>query len=402
MKAAFVTPGAFPVPSSMGGSVERVVEKVVPKLTPYVQTVIYGRTGRGLAKRSDVNGAPIERFPARSKRHYIASVCRAMAKDPPDLIQVENRPRWVPLLKRRFPGSKVWLNLHSMTYLSASRIAHPRVRACLQAADRIVVNSDFLKACLIRQWPQAEPKIRVNHLGVDADRFPGRASAKGQAMRAAGRAARGWERRKIVLFVGRLIPQKGVHHLLAAVPSIVAEHPDALIVVVGSALYGSHRLTGYVRSLHRQARRWGKHVHFEPYVSHDDVPRWFASADVAVVPSVGKEAFGLVNVEAMASGLPVVATRAGGMKEIVVDGVTGYLVAPERGAIVRELAERIGQLLGDEQARRDMGRMGMERARRSFLWEHTALRWLELTTERGAIPGGSAAYPRVGPIDGRI
>lgn len=381
MRAAFVTPGAFPVPSPMGGSVERVVEKVVPRLAPAAGVVIYGRTGRGQAKRGRLQGAPIERYPARSKRRYLAAVCRSMANDPPDIIQIENRPAWVPEVKRRFPKSKVWLNLHSTTFLSASRLGRSRSRICLQAADRIVVNSEYLKAYMTRLWPQVGTKIRVNHLGVDAARFPGRTTPEGQAMRTSGRAMRGWEHRKIVLFVGRLIPQKGVHHLLAAVPSIVARHPDALIVVVGGALYGSRRQTGYVRGLHGLARRWRKHVHFEPYVSHDDVPRWFAMADVAVVPSVGKEAFGLVNVEAMASGLPVVATWAGGMKEIVVDGESGYLVTPDRRAIAGELADRIGALLGDEQARREMGRKGMERAMRMFLWEHTAQRWLRLALE---------------------
>lgn len=381
MKAAFVTPGAFPVPSSMGGSVERVVEKVVPKLATRLNVVIYGRKAKRLAVSGDVGGAPIERFPAGNKNRYFESVCRRLSRQMPDIIQVENRPKWVPRLKRRFPKSSVWLNLHSTTFLAAKHLSGRQRALSFRAADRIVVNSEFLKSYIARLEPRCSAKISVNHLGVEAARFPARTSAEGQALRAAGRAKRGWDNRKIVLFVGRLVPQKGVHHLLAAVPGIVARHPDALIVIVGSAAYGSHRLTAYVRRLQRQAKPWRKHVHFQPYVSHNEIPAWFAMADLAVVPSVGREAFGLVNVEAMAAELPVVATNAGGMKEVVADGETGFLVAKEAPGIVRELAARVTALLGDEELRLTMGRNGRERVMRMFLWEHTAQRWLEIAGE---------------------
>jgi spore coat protein SA len=200
-------------------------------------------------------------------------------------------------------------------------------------------------------------------------------------MREELRSKMGWGNRPVVLYVGRLVPQKGVHHLLAAIPALIARAPDVLIVIVGSALYGSHRQTGYVKRLHRQARKWKKHVHFQPYVPHHEIPRWFVMADIAVVPSIGQEAFGLVNLEAMAAELPVVATRAGGMKEVVADGETGFLVNPEAPLIVPELAARIGHLLVHEPVRREMGRKGRERVLNSFQWRHTAERWLGFQRE---------------------
>ncbi|MFD0675112.1 glycosyltransferase family 4 protein [Cohnella sp. GCM10027633] len=381
MKAAFVTPGAFPVPSSMGGSVERVVEKVVPRLARRLNVVVYGRTAKRLAARGELGGAPIERYPASDKNRYFESVCRGLSRERPEIIQVENRPKWVTRLKRRFPKSNVWLNLHSTTFLAAKHLSGRQRARSFRAADRIIVNSEFLRSYIARIEPGCSAKIRVNHLGVEAARFPARSSPEGQALRASGRSKRGWEGRQIVLFVGRLVPQKGVHHLLSAVPGIVAKHPEALFVIVGSAAYGSHRLTAYVRKLQRQAKPWRKHVYFQPYVSHNEIPGWLAMADLAVVPSVGREAFGLVNVEAMAAELPVVATRAGGMKEVVADGETGYLVAKESPGIVRELTARITALLGDEELRLAMGRRGRDRVMRMFLWEHTAERWLEFAGE---------------------
>ncbi|WP_256759860.1 glycosyltransferase family 4 protein [Cohnella sp. WQ 127256] len=381
LTAAFVTPGAYPIPSSMGGSVERVVEKVVPELQPHVNARIYGRVGKRLAARGSLNGIPIERFSGTNKARYFKLVCGRLAKFRPDVIQVENRPLWVPRLKRSFPHSRIGLNLHSTTFINAPYMSRLHRKRCLLAADYIQVNSEYLRAYVQKQVPEVAGKIKVNHLGVDVVRFAGRSTPDGARMREELRVKRGWGTRPIVLYVGRLVPQKGVHHLLATLPALIAKAPDVLVVIVGSALYGSHRKTGYVRRLHKQAKRWREHVHFEPYVPHFEIPNWFAMADMAVVPSVGREAFGLVNLEAMAAELPVIATKAGGLREIVVDGSTGFLISSESPIIVSELAARIGFLLDNEVVRMEMGRNGRARVLNHFLWQHTAERWVRFHQE---------------------
>ncbi|MFC5405530.1 glycosyltransferase family 4 protein [Cohnella soli] len=383
LKAAFVTPGAYPVPSSMGGSVERVVEKVVPILSHAVDTRIYGRVAKRLPAIDRLSGVVrIERLPAADKRRYIRLVRDRLVKFNPDVIQIENRPQWVPYLKKTFPNARVWLNLHSTTFVNPPYMNVSSRARYLGAADTIQVNSEFLKSYIGNIVPGSAGKIKVNPLGVDVARFTGKSSPEGMRISAEWRRKKGWGRRPIVLYVGRLVPQKGIHYLLDAVPALVAQVPDVLVVIVGSARYGSHRPTPYSRRLRRQAARWSKHVHFQPYVPHDQIPHWFVMADVAVVPSVGQEAFGLVNLEAMAAELPVVATKAGGMKEIVVDRMTGYLVANEKTKLAAELAAHVGFLLGNEALRKDMGRNGRERVLAEFQWKHTAERWLKFQNER--------------------
>lgn len=381
VKVAFITPGAYVLPSSMGGSVERVVEKMVPHIHRSVQARIYGRKGKGLASSGTWRGVPIERYPAASKARYLASVCRSLRRIKPDIIQIENRPLWVPRFKKQFPASKVWLNLHSTTFIGKPYLSPAQRRSAFRAADRIVVNSEYLRSYIDRNNPHTGHKIRANHLGVDAARFPDRTSDQGARLRRQLRMHKGWQNRLVVLYVGRLIKQKGVHHLLAALPALVARHPNMLLVIVGSAFYGSSKTTAYTRSLHRFARPWRKNVHFEPYVPHTRIPDWFAMADIAVVPSIGREAFGLVNVEAMAAGLPVVATNAGGIKEIVQDGTTGYLVSRRSPLIVSQLVDRISHLLEHASLRSEMGAKGRERVMNHFLWSHTAKRWLDLSHE---------------------
>lgn len=376
IKAAFVTPGAYPVPSSRGGSVERVVEKFVPLLAPHVDAAIYGRIGPRLPSRGSLGAVSCIRFPAGDKKRYVRRIIKRLAATRPDLIEVENRPRLVRTFRRHFPKAQIWLHLHSNTFISKSRLPPRELAACLAAADRVIVNSEYLRKDVAARAPRAASKLGIVYPGVDPDRFAGWDPD-------AERRARGWQNRRIVLFVGRLIPLKGVHLLLEALPAVIRRVPDALLVIVGGAYYGSDATTAYVRKLRRLAKPLRKHVHFQPYVPHTEIPRWYAMAHAAAVPSVRREAFGLVNVEAMAAGLPVVASRVGGMTEIVEDGVTGFLIDPHRARA--ELADRLSLLLEHEELRADMGRRGRERALLHFTWQATANRWLEEL--RAAMPG---------------
>ncbi|MCR8629716.1 glycosyltransferase family 4 protein [Paenibacillus radicis (ex Xue et al. 2023)] len=376
---AIVTPGSFVIPSAMSSSVELVVEHVAPHLVGEVRPVVFGRTGgRKRPLLETRRGVCYVRVPRPSPQAYIRNVSRKLIQYKRDLklIQVENRPRFVRYLRRTHPKAKIWLVLHSITFISKRHIKRAELKVCLAAADRIIVNSHFLKEQVIRMVPQAKGKIRVNHLGVDPKKFISRWSEKGAALRQESFKLRGIEGKKVVLYVGRLIGIKGVHHLLQAMPQIITHIPDVMLIVVGSAFYGSDRVTPYVKQLHRIGRKMRDNVRFIPYVPHSEIPEWFRLADVLVVPSHINEAFGLVNVEAMATGVPVVATRAGGMKEIIEHGNTGYLVDASR--LQDELALWIINLLTQSGQVELMGAQSELRVQEHFTWEKTAERFLNL------------------------
>jgi glycosyltransferase involved in cell wall biosynthesis len=118
-------------------------------------------------------------------------------------------------------------------------------------------------------------------------------------------------------------------------------------------------------------------VHFLGHVEHGKLPAHYAKADLLVLPS-RMESFGLVLVEAMACGLPVVATRVGGIPEVVEDGVTGLLVPPNDP---EALAEGINSLLEDPDRMKAMGARGRERAKEHFTWDTVAKRLVSLYTE---------------------
>ncbi|OMF31772.1 glycosyl transferase family 1 [Paenibacillus sp. FSL H8-0548] len=381
IKMAIVTPGSFPIPSSRSSSVERVIEKFAPLLLPSAEPRIFGRLSKRLSRRGKFNGVVCERFPAGNKQRYIYKVGHAVQRFSPDIIDVENRPQFVITMKRMNPDKKVWLSLHSSTFISSPYISSAKLHQCLQASDKIIVNSEFLRTIVVSKVPEAASKLRVVYPGVDTLRFPSQYSVEGAAIRDSLRRKRGLSNKKVVLFMGRLIPLKGVHHLLNIVPQLAKNHPELVVVIVGSPFYGSHRKTSYARKLEHLGRKSPGYVRFVPYVPHSEVPGWMLAADVVVVPSGQREAFGLVNVEAMSCGVPVVATRAGGMKEIIRDGETGYLINEEN--IETEMRERLSQLLHDKQLRQMLGEHSRERVEQTFTWQHTADQWLELLKESG-------------------
>ena len=183
-------------------------------------------------------------------------------------------------------------------------------------------------------------------------------------------------RRSGVLFVGRLTPHKGVDVLIRALPD------GAELTVVGSEGHDRELPERNYPALLRSLAA-GRRVTFLGAVDDDDLPRLYRSAAVLVLPSVARtcygrqiavsELLGLVALEAMASGTPVIASRIGGLPEVVVDGVTGYLVEPGDESALRD---RLRELLSDPQTAARMGRNARDRVVEEFTWDRCAERCL--------------------------
>lgn len=370
-KVAVVTPGRFVIPSVRSSSVERVVEQVVPLAQDAVDAVIFGTAGKGLPLKDEIEGVPCIRLP--SGAFYLPSLIRRLRQWRPDIIEMNNRPAVAQKLRMHLPGARMVLNLHSSTYIRPPFIKPDQLEGMLKGVDGIIVNSGYVKEYIERHCSLSRPEILVNPLGVRLEHFVPRYAPASEALRAAKLRKYGWEGRKIILFTGRLIPEKGVHHLISVMPDILAIHPDALLLIVGSAGYSTDRETAYVRKLKAAAAPLGNRVAFVPFIPHPALGSWYLLADLVVVPSAARESFGLVNVEAMAAGVPVIATDAGGIPEIVEDGVSGLLIPGSR--LPSGLAAPINQLLEDASLCRTMGLAGREKVRRQFRWELTAKRW---------------------------
>jgi glycogen(starch) synthase len=159
------------------------------------------------------------------------------------------------------------------------------------------------------------------------------------------------------------VERKGIRELLAAIPRVLEATPNARFVLAG----GPPPLSGTevaAQWLTPELEPYLGRIHFTGWLSPSELYSWYRAADVLVVPS-RYEPFGMVILEGMLHGLPIVASNVGGPAEILEHGRTGLLFSP-RDAI--GLAEALIGLVRDEGSRRDMGRAGAEKVRRAWTW----------------------------------
>jgi phosphatidylinositol alpha-mannosyltransferase len=161
-----------------------------------------------------------------------------------------------------------------------------------------------------------------------------------------------------ILFVGRLEKRKGFGYLLEAYRQVKAEVPDCRLIQVGP---GVRLRKQYEKQVKRHAI---PDVSFNGFVQYDDLPAYYKTADVACFPATGWESQGLVLLEAMAVGKPVVASDIEGYATVLSNGVEGIAVPPRNST---KLAEAILKLIRDERLRQEMGARGKPRAEQ-FDW----------------------------------
>ena len=228
----------------------------------------------------------------------------------------------------------------------------------LRDSDQIVAVSHFIEEELCRLGIRRE-EIRVVYNGVRVDQFRPDARAPSTATSA--------NHGPLVLYSGRPTLLKGIGVLIDALPAILREVPSAHFAFAGGS-------EAEFRSLTQGRNLPMEHIHLLGKLRYDELPGVYASADVAVAPSF-RDNVPFWILEAMSSGLPVVASRVGGIPELVSDGKTGVLVPP---GSPEALAAALIPLLRDPTARRELGHAARNSVLERFNWARTATETLEL------------------------
>ena len=174
-----------------------------------------------------------------------------------------------------------------------------------------------------------------------------------------------WNRSPVVALIGRIAEWKGQHVFLRAAASVHRRFPDVRFWVVGAPLFGEYE---YEKALHAMTEQLGMTESVQFLGFREDVPELMPHIDVVVHASTLGEPFGQVVIEGMAAGKPLVATDGGALPEIVVPGVTGFLV-PMGSA--EDMAAALERLLADPAHARVMGQAGKKRVERLFTIRHT-------------------------------
>ncbi|MUG45848.1 glycosyltransferase family 4 protein [Paenibacillus woosongensis] len=363
MKILIVAPEQIPVPGN--GSVEICILAIAKQLASKYKVTIISRASKGLPAQSNEGGVNIVRVQSGSSKVYIASVLRYIQGKFFDIIQVDNRPHYMAAIQQAFPKMKVALFLHSLTFVPPNG----SVARSLRHAKLIIANSSSLKQRLTKRFPDVASKIRTVELGVDASRFRPATIAD----RARYRKMYGLGDRFTALFVGRVIPRKGVPILLKAA-SIAGKEVPVQVVVAGR---GS---ASYMKQLRATASRLNVSVKWIGKQKHSDIHKVYQIADCFVCPSQKHEAFGLVNVEAMASGLPVIASKIGGIPEIVKHESHGFLVDEYRRA--ERFAPYLIRLGKNKELRHGIGTKARNSVLQHFTWRQTADKLLSIYSQK--------------------
>lgn len=345
-------------------------------------TVLSGnRWGLPADERRD--GFRLLRYPLRDARGFrfyqdvrrqIDSALPALAREGFDVLHAHQIASAVPALSASFPAKKVFsfqasyqleFEAERLDGAPAGKNSALRLdtkikslaigmldRQCLRKADRVVVLSQFVRGQVESLMPSALERTRVVPPGVDLERFsPGDRTRAREAMGLPSDAP-------LVVTVRRLARRMGIDILLRAIHLLVSRGTRVAVAIAGVGPEGE-TLKALCHELGLE-----QHVRFLGRVPDEQLPNVLRAADLFVLPTRSMEGFGLVTIEAMACGVPVVGTDNGATPEIL-RAVDPRLLAH---ADPEALAAAIGRMLADKGLRLELGARGLEVARSRYAW----------------------------------
>jgi glycosyltransferase involved in cell wall biosynthesis len=389
---AIIGPELYPIPPIRGGAVELFIEQTAARLQRW-RPVVIGPSDPELPDHEVRSGVEYFRIPLggwrgwlyRRYRQYFPlydqQVAKILRQVQPDLLHVHNRPLLVLSLQKSRDLEKIPIILHMHNlynslgrrerpdlatsiplagFIGCSRFVVDREKSRLarDTAAHFVVYNGVDAGAFLTSWNHPEPRQKLRqqfHLDDDEP---------------------------TILFVGKLRESKGVHILLAAMEKVWARFPQTVLVLVGGTEFGlgrTDRETPFLKDLRRQIERARGRVVLTGFIPPARIPEVYLLGDVFVAPSQIEEGLGMVFLEAAAAGLPAIATRQGGIPEVVRDGETGLML--DKKDDDRELADKILALVWHQEQRKKMGRQGREWVKENFSWEKIAQRQEEVYEE---------------------
>ena len=370
MKIAILTSGILPVPAVQGGAVEMLIDHYLEYNQQHrlhditVYSIYHPKIESCVQQQSDVNhycyidvSSPWAKAKKRihgllhrdtyyhySIDYFFHQALKEISHQEFDLIILENRPGYA-LQLRGLTNARLVYHLHN-DFLNSDT---PQGSKIYQLAERILTVSDYVRDRVSTCNEQDKKTVTV-HNGIDLGAFT-RPSA-------ITREQIGCKPDDFILvFSGRLIPEKGIMELVEAI-KMLKEQPRIKLLVIGSSFFdNSQKDNAFIAELKGIAGELGDRIVFTGYVKHEQMPDYLKTADAAVIPSTWNDPFPTTVLEGMAAGLPIITTNRGGIPEMVT--TDNAIVLPFLGDLTGNLAHAIQYLYNDRELCLHMGTVSL-------------------------------------------
>ncbi|WP_020167624.1 MULTISPECIES: glycosyltransferase family 4 protein [Methylotenera] len=379
---AIVVPELLPVPPVKGGAVEHWVHEVAGRLNAeqFDITIISRPSGGQSEGAIAYIGIPWtrlekafywlkERVTWRNPLRYLAKIQNVasyglrVAKQVAgfDIVVIHNEPNLL-LFLRKLPSQKLILHMHNehLTH-AAFRWLY---RRALRKADLVICVSAYIKNSATQIFPEHAHKFEVLFNATNPEVF----KPYGEQAKQAINNIINFEDDKIyLLYVGRLTAEKGVHILIEAFAQLLQSMPNARLIITGSSFFEGATKTAYQQSLISHAKPVSHAIVFTGFIPHEKLRYLYSAADLVVLPSIWQDPCPLVVLESMASGTCLVATKVGGIPEIIVNGKDGMLVEANNSHAITQCLLAI---LNEPEKKSQIEQAARQKIESAYAWQH--------------------------------
>lgn len=379
---AIVVPELLPVPPVKGGAVEHWVHEVAGKLDAEQFDIAVVSRPSSVKNTGTVQyvGVPWtrleqafywlkERVTWRNPLRYIAKIQNVasyglrVAKQVAgfDVVVIHNEPNLLLFLQKQ-PKQKLVLHMHNehLTH----KLFRGLYRRALNKADLVICVSAYIKNTAIQFFPEHAHKFVVLINATDPTIFkPYGEQAKDAIKDVVDLQAD----KTYLLYVGRLTAEKGVHVLIEAFARLLPAMPNARLIITGSSFFEGAVKTAYQQSLIALAKPVSHAIVFTGFIAHEKLKYLYSAADIIVLPSVWQDPCPLVVLEAMASGTCLVASKVGGVPEIVSHDKDGILVEADNA---QALSQSLQIIINDTAKQSQIAAAARQKICAAYTWSH--------------------------------
>ena len=362
-----IVPNVFPVPAVNGGACETLVETIIKmneifnkvNITcvsiydekAYKKSKEYQNTKFIYIKNNDNTDNIDLTFETEDKKlySYMDAIYENIKDEDLDYIAIEggDQKAYKYLLKK-FPKQKCIMHIHGAT------IGDNEFE---QIYQYYIAVSNYIADYFLSSGVIEKQRVKVLYNGIETEKFKRKLSIEEkQELKHKFNIK---ENEKVIMFCGRTVIGKGIKELILAF-KMIKNIDNAKLLIVGNSAFGKKIQTEFDKELIRISQDIKDKIVFTSFVPNDVLYKIHNIADIAVVPTIAEEAFGMVVVEAMVSGLPLIVTRSGGIPEIV--SKENAIILEKDEFLIENMAKSLDLLITDKNKRTNMGIKGKELA----------------------------------------